>query len=93
VISEADDGRGVADLDVAGILSRVEDDAEGVVKAGREVLDLLGFVVGTNAAQDVDEASACVGEEEVAVGRDADEARLGEGSDGARHVLGGLSAL
>ena len=83
LVGEALDGGGVADVDVLGVgAGGVEGDAEGVVEAGGEFLDGGGLAVGADAAEDEDGAGAGVGEEEVAVGRGADEARLGEGAAG-----------
>ncbi len=71
VIREALDGGGVADVDVLGVGGRIEGDAEGMVEAGGEGLDLRGFAIGADAAKDDDRAGAGVGEEEIAVGRGA----------------------
>ena len=91
---EADDGGGVGDVDVPGVVGGVEGDAEGVIEAGGELFDVSGFAVGVGAAEDEDGASLRVGEEEVAVGGEADEARHDEGALG-RFVglLGVLFAL
>ena len=56
----------------------IEGDAEGLVEAGGEDGDLLRFAVGVDAAEDLDLAGLAFGEEEVAVGREADEARVVE---------------
>jgi hypothetical protein len=49
-----------------------------MVQAGGELFDLGGFAIGAYAAKDEDGSSAGVGEEEIAVGRGADEARHGK---------------
>jgi len=64
-----------------------------MVEAGCEFFDLSGLTVGADAAQDEDCARAGVGEEEIAVGRGADEARLGEGATREPHVSPGIGAL
>ena len=64
-----------------------------MIEAGGELLDLGGFAVGADAAKDEDGAGAGVGEEEIAIGRGADEARHGEGSAAESHVLLVVGAL
>ena len=54
VVREALHGGGVADVDVPGIVGGIEGDAEGMVEAAGEGLDLGGLAVGTDAAQDDD---------------------------------------
>jgi hypothetical protein len=93
VVREALDGGGVADVDVPWIVRGVEGDAERMVEAGGELFNLGGLAVGAHAAQDEEDAGAGVGEEQVAVGRDADEARHGEGACGSRHVLDVVGSL
>ena len=76
LVGEALDGGGVADVDVlAGCRRdrrRCRRDGRG---RWRSVSICVGFAVGADAAQDEDRAGAGVGEEEIAVGRGADEAR------------------
>ena len=48
VVREALDGGGVADVNVLGIGGRIEGDAEGMVEAAGEGLDLRGFAVGAD---------------------------------------------
>ena len=88
VVRETLHGGGVADIDVLRIVSGIEGDAEGVVEAGGEGGDLGCLAIGADATEDDDFAGAGVGEEEIAIGRGHDEARLGEGSTAAAHVLG-----
>ena len=78
---------GIADVDVLRVVSRIEGDAEGMVEAGGELLDLSGFAVGAYAAKDKDGAGAGVSEKEIAVGCGADEARHGEGAAAQLHVF------
>ena len=80
VVGNALYGGGVADVDVLRVVSGIKGDAEGMVEAGGELLDLRGLAVGADAAKDKDGAGAGVGEEEIAIGCGADEARHGEGS-------------
>jgi hypothetical protein len=80
-------GGGVADVDILRVVNRIKGDAEGVVQAGGEFFDLRGFAVGAYAAKDEDGAGAGVGEEEIAVGGGADQARHTEGACDRRHLF------
>ena len=79
LVGEAHDAVGVADVDVLGIGSQgIERDAEGLVQAFGEDGRLLRLAVGVDAAKDPDLAGLALGQEEVAVGRDAQQARIVE---------------
>ena len=93
VVRDSLDGGGIADVDVPGVFSRIEGDAEGVVKPSGELLNLSSLAVGAYATKHEQRAGARVGEEQVAVGRGADEARHGESATAERHVLFVVGAL
>ncbi len=78
-VGVADDRVGVADVDVFGVRTfRVEADAERHVEVVGKGGHLLRLAVGADAAEDHDLVLVGEGDEEVAVGRGADEARLVE---------------
>ena len=78
-VIEADDFVGVADVDELRIgAAGIEGDAEGLVKAGGEDGGFFGLAVGADAAEDLDFAGLAFGEEDVAVGSGAEEARVVE---------------
>ena len=58
-----------------------------MIKAGGELLDLSSPAVGSHAAKDKENACTGVGEEEIAVGRGADQARHGKCAVAERHLL------
>jgi len=77
LIPKADDAGGVGDVDPLRICTEgVESDAEWVIEAAGEGFSAGGVAVGRLAAQDDDFAGGAVGDEEVAVGRGADQTRL-----------------
>src|ERR1039458_3303410 len=79
VVREANDGVGVTDVDPLGVGAEgIEGDAERLVEIGGEDRDLRWLAVGVDAAEDLDLASFALSEEEVAVGRETDEARVVE---------------
>src|SRR5258708_33798487 len=69
VIGDSLNGSGIANVDILGVLSGIERNAEGVIEAGSELFNLRGFAVGAYAAKDEDGAGAGVSEKKVAVGR------------------------
>ncbi len=97
-VREADDAGGVRDVDPVRLRAqRIERDAEGVVEAAGEGAGDDGVAVRRASAQHHDLSRGAVGDEEVAIGRGADEPRLPEslrielhleasGSDGPRAV-------
>ena len=87
MIRNALHGRGVADVDVPRVVSGIKGDAEGMVQASCELLDLCGFAVGADAAKDEDGSGAGIGEEEIAVGCGADEPRHRERAAAESHHL------
>ena len=99
LIGKAHDRVGLGDIDVARVRPRrIEGDAERAVEAGGEdvATSRLGRAVG--GAEDADAPGAALGDENVAVRRDAHDARLvetrGEQADGEarrrlRHGAGG----
>src|ERR1035438_9337767 len=93
VVGKALHRSGVSNVNVLRIVGGIESDAEGVVQAAGEGGNLGGLAIATDAAQDDDLAGAGVGEEEVAVGRGHDQARLGESATTADHVLYVVGAL
>src|SRR5579863_1766937 len=93
VIGEANHGRRIPDIDVARVISGIEGDTEGMIKAGREVLEPLSFAIGADAPQDVNKARSRIGKKEVSIGSGADRPRLTEGSRSWQHVLGSSAAL
>ena len=93
VIGNSLNGSGVADVDVLRVVSGIEGDAEGMVQAGGELLDLRGFAVGADAAKDQDGAGAGVSEKEIAVGRCPEQARHRECAPAQLHVLLVVSTL
>ena len=58
-----------------------------MIEAGGELLDLCGLAVGADAAKNEDSSGAGIGEEEIAVGCGADEARHGERAAAESHHL------
>ena len=56
----------------------IEGDAEWLVQAGSEDGGLFRLAVGVDAAEDLDFAGFAFGEEEIAVGREANKARVVE---------------
>ena len=77
--------RGVANVDILRIVRWIERNTEWMIEAGGEFLDLRGFAVRANATKDEDGSSAGIGEEKIAIGRGADEARHGECSPAQFH--------
>jgi hypothetical protein len=78
LVGESDDRVGIADVDPLRVGEGIERDAERKVEASGECGNLLGSAVGAYAAEDEDLVAVGVGEENVAVGRGAKEARLAE---------------
>ncbi len=78
-VGEAHDAVGVADIDPLRVGAEgIEGDAEGLVEIAGEDGGLFGIAVGVDAAKDFDFARSAFGEEEVAVGGEADEAGVVE---------------
>ncbi len=79
LVGEAHDAVGVADVNPLRIGSEgIKRDAEGLMQAGGEDGDLLRLAVRADAAKDLDLAGFALGQKQVAVGRDANEARIVE---------------
>ncbi len=77
VVGEAHDFIGVADVNPLGVGAEgIESDAEGLVEIGGEDGDLFWLAVCIDAAKDFDFAAGAFREEEIAVGSEADEARV-----------------
>lgn len=92
-IRESLDGGGIAHVNVPGVVGGIEGDAEGVIKAGGELLDLSGLAVRSHAAKNKESSCTGVGKKEIAVRRGADQARHGKSSLAERHLLLVVSAL
>ena len=107
VIREAHDCIGVADVNVFGIGAEwIEGDAERLVEIGGKDGDLLRLAIGIDAAKDFDFAALTFGKEQIAIGGEANEARVieiggveldfetlgrnGPGVGGARNHLGSV---
>ena len=77
LIGEAHDAVGVAHVDPGGVRPEgIKGDAEGLVQALGEDRDLGRLAIRANAAEDLDLAGLALGQEEVAVGRGADQPRI-----------------
>ena len=75
LVGEALDGGGVADVDVLRIVGGIEGDAEGMVESGGEGLRSVSALPSApTPRRTIRSAGAGVGEEEIAVGRGADQA-------------------
>src|SRR5580692_5030417 len=67
----------IANIDPLGIRSgRIKTDTEWTVKSRSESLRLRGLAVGTNSAEDQNVVGVAFGDEEIAVGRGANQSRL-----------------
>ena len=77
VVGEAHNFIGVADVNPLRVgTKRIKGDAERLMEVGGKDRDLLRFAIGIDAAEDLDFAGGAFSEEEIAVGGEADEARV-----------------
>ncbi len=87
VVRKADDAVGVAHIEPLRIgPGGIESDAEGLAQVGRENRDLSGLAVRAHATEDLDLAGGAFGQEQVAVGRRAQQARIVEVCRVKRHL-------
>ena len=77
MVREANDGVGVADVNPLWVgAERIKRDAERLMEIGGKDRHLLWFAISVDAAKHLDLAGLALSEEQIAVGRETDQARV-----------------